>query len=442
MITQKIKKSLKNAIASSIELESSIPVAEQRRILLTQRMAYFICATMLIYIPLGIYSGRDILLYSLIFSFLFFVGIIILIHRRKFLLGKILLCTEPVIHLILIELTQGGRLHLFNIVFIATPFILFNFKNEKIYPILLGIVNTLSVVICEFVIRYPEYNPFVKNPVPWELEYANWIFACLINLSLVSLLALTNSQNEDKIIESLHETKKLNQEIASREEELKQNLEELQAMQESLVREKESTAYKSALFSVAAKANEQLLIQKNPSEVIQFILRTVGQTLGLERGYYFERDSFEESEVATVSQKIEWVVSPEFSAVDNPAMYQVPISVFSDFYTVIAKNQIYHAVVNDLPSGEFKDILVSMGIKALIVAPVFVQERFHGFVGWNLYTRDKVFSIDEVNIVYSLSYSLSVALQNIQNELQIQQKNQELIAREEELKQNLEELHA
>ncbi|MCS7078336.1 MAG: PAS domain-containing protein, partial [Bacteroidia bacterium] len=297
----------------------------------------------------------------------------------------------------------------------------------------------------------------------WWLEYINWITACIMVLVLISVLAFTNNENEGYLLQLLEETKKLsqdltqtaedaiqaeaklqkvNQELASREEELRQNLEELQATQESLVKEKESTAYKSELFSVVAKANEKLLTQKEPLEVVEFILSTVGKVLKMDRGYYFERDSFEDTEVITVSQKLEWAKSGEFAVIDDPQMHNLPISVFNEFYPTIAKNQVYQAIVKDLPSGEFKDILLSQSIKSLIVSPVFVENKFYGFIGWDDCFEERIFTEDEVNAVYSLSSSLSSALQNIRNQMQIQQKNQELIAREEELKQNLEELQA
>ncbi|MDW8348348.1 MAG: ATP-binding protein, partial [Bacteroidia bacterium] len=235
---------------------------------------------------------------------------------------------------------------------------------------------------------------------------------------------------------------KLNQELASREEELRQNLEELQTTQESLVKEKESTAYKSELFSAVAKANEKLLAQKNPSEVVEFILSTVGKVLKMDRGYYFERDSFSDDEIITISQKLEWTQSGVCGIINDPQMHHLPISLFDEFHTSIAKNQIFQAVVKDMKPSILKDIQVAQNTKSLIVSPIFMENKFYGLIGWDNCNYERVFSEDELNMVYALSYSLSVALQNIQNELQIQQKNQELIAREEELKQNLEELHA
>ncbi|MCS7029329.1 MAG: hypothetical protein NZ519_11255, partial [Bacteroidia bacterium] len=298
-----------------------LSLVEQKRIVITSRIALSGTILLLFYVPILAYLKQWDFLLIIIFTTIVFLIIGMLNKNGKHFIAKLLLSIEPIIHIFFVQLTQGSSVHLYNLVIVSVPFLVFNFKEQRMYCIAISLLNILCVAFCEFVNFYPQYNPFGRQePLVWWFEYINWVGACIMVLVLVSILAFTNNENESYLLQLLEETKKLsqelaqtaedaiqaeaklqkaNQELASREEELRQNLEELQATQESLVKEKESTAYKSELFSVVAKANEKLLTQKEPLEVVEFILSTVGKVLKMDRGYYFERDSFEESEVAT-----------------------------------------------------------------------------------------------------------------------------------------------
>lgn len=242
-------------------------LVEQKRIILTSKIAIIGAAVLLFYIPFTAILKRYEFLFAIIFTFLNFILVIALNNRNKHFLAKFLLCFEPIIHIFFVELTQGNSVHLYNIVIIFVPFIVFDFKKERQYSIALAILNFISIAFCQLVVFYPELNPFAKEPPIWWFEYLDWVTAPITTLALVLVISNTNSQNEQKLLQINEQAKiltdelqqtvqnlilsentlekqkseleKLNQELASREEELRQNLEELQATQESLIKEKQ-----------------------------------------------------------------------------------------------------------------------------------------------------------------------------------------------------------
>ncbi len=238
----------------------NFPISEQKKIILTSKMAIIGASVLLFYIPLTIILKRYEFLFAAIFTFLNFILVIALNNRNKHFFAKFLLCFEPIIHIFFIELTQGNSVHLYNMVIIFVPFVVFDFKKEKQYSITFALLNFISIAFCQLVVFYPELNPFVKRPPVWWFEYLDWITSPIVILALILVISNTNSQNEERLASTLEYTKlvynelestlkenleatiqleKLNQELASREEELRQNLEELQATQESLVKEKQ-----------------------------------------------------------------------------------------------------------------------------------------------------------------------------------------------------------
>jgi PAS domain S-box-containing protein len=642
---------------------------EQKRITLTTRIAFAGTILLLFYVPIITILKNWDFLSIILFTTLIFISVLILNRSGKHFLAKLLLCIEPIIHILFVELREGNSVHLYNFAISSIPFLIFSFNTHRIYIIITSLLNIFCVAICQLVVFYPEFNPFIKQSPIWWFEYINWVTGFFMCLVMSAIFRYTSDEYEKKLMETITESDKLlkdleeaareamlseikseklnqelisreeelrqnleelqatqeallkeklyaeqmkerfqgaiegtndgiwdwdlktnyvfyspkwksmlgyteedlknelntfselthpdhiqrvfaevqaymegkiskyeveipmktkegnyrwilskgtvlrdekgmpyrmlgshtditerkeqqekleklnreliareielkknleentytqeqlimqsqalmavrkkletqNQELVTREEELKQNLEELHTTQEALLKEKESTSYKSTLFQIVAKANETLLSEKNWQYVIETTLSSIGKVLTVDRGYFFERDETSNKEIITVSQKMEWARSGEFAVIDDPQMHNLPIGLFQEFYSVLSKNQIFQAIVQNMPHSELKQILLSQDIKSLIVAPIFIENEFYGFIGWDDCTQERVFSPDELNAVYSLAYSLSSALQNIRNEQQIQQKNQELIAREEELKQNLEELHA
>ena len=81
---------------------------------------------------------------------------------------------------------------------------------------------------------------------------------------------------------------------------------------------------------------------------------------------------------------------------------------------ILSQGKCINATVSDL-SQEEQLLLKAHGVKSLFVAPVFIQNEFWGYVGFDDYNNEKIFSEDEVSILNSSSLLIANAL--VRNEM-------------------------
>ncbi|MDR0598818.1 MAG: response regulator [Treponema sp.] len=76
----------------------------------------------------------------------------------------------------------------------------------------------------------------------------------------------------------------------------------------------------------------------------------------------------------------------------------------------LARGETFQALTKDLPQKQ-KEVMENRGIVSMLIIPVFLQDYFWGFVGFDDYRQERSFSHDETNILHSGSLLIANALQ-------------------------------
>ncbi|MCC5945923.1 MAG: PAS domain S-box protein, partial [Bernardetiaceae bacterium] len=253
------------------------------------------------------------------------------------------------------------------------------------------------------------------------------------------IIAMVHNISERKQAEQLIQQQ--NKALQASEEELKQNLASLQILQKSLVKAEEKAVYKSQLLGAIAKANEHLVVEKDWFGALSKSMEYIGTAMKVDRVYYFENSKDPETQVLLTSQKIEWVRNGIAQEIDNPQLQQLPIETFGALTEKLTKNEFYEAIVSEISSNDaLKKLLQSQGIKTIMLLPIFVLGEFYGFIGFDDCTQNRSASDEEIAILKSLASSLVATLQRIKAQNAVLEQNDKLLASEEELTQNLEQL--
>jgi len=80
----------------------------------------------------------------------------------------------------------------------------------------------------------------------------------------------------------------------------------------------------------------------------------------------------------------------------------------------LSSGNYINAIVRDLPQEE-RDLLTLSGILSILVVPIFIKDRFWGFVGFDDCHRERIFTKEEESILHSAS--LMIANSFIRNEM-------------------------
>lgn len=175
--------------------------------------------------------------------------------------------------------------------------------------------------------------------------------------------------------------------------------------------------YKSEILSSIAKTTEKLLKSSSLNEIFQESMGYIGDATKVDRLYYFEND------IATnlLSQRLEWTSKEELKEIDNPDLQNIPHDLYPEFMSALLQKKPYQAIVNEIPEGNFKSILQEQKILSILILPIFIKQVFHGFIGFDDCTTERIWGSDEINILQTFTNNIASTIERINSEKTIKE---------------------
>lgn len=168
--------------------------------------------------------------------------------------------------------------------------------------------------------------------------------------------------------------------------------------------------YQNNLLNTITEVIGYLFKEENWGDVCDAAFKLIGEAVQVDRIYLFENFENPISGEKFTSQKFEWVnkgINPEIA---NPALQHVPLEVFTDLFKCLESNQAFMGIVSQLEDENLKNILEIQGIKSLLIFPLFVENNFWGFVGFDDCTLERVWKQSETNFLKTFSSNLASAI--------------------------------
>jgi PAS domain S-box-containing protein len=168
---------------------------------------------------------------------------------------------------------------------------------------------------------------------------------------------------------------------------------------------------KEQMLEAVASANKALILNTNIIEAISEGIRDLGFAAGADRCYLFE-NSFDDSiNKFVTSQKFEWNSGSAEPQIENPDLQGVPFSAVHDFLGPMMNRVPLNAIVNQLPEGGgLRLALEAQDIVSVLLMPIYIDDYFWGFVGFDDCRNEKLWSDSEVNLLSSLAASIASAI--------------------------------
>lgn len=168
---------------------------------------------------------------------------------------------------------------------------------------------------------------------------------------------------------------------------------------------------KEKMLEAIASANKALILNTNIVEAISEGIRDLGIAAGADRCYLFENSFDDTLNEFVTSQKFEWNSGSAEPQIDNPDLQNVPFSAVYDFLEPMVQRVPLNAIVNQLPEGGgLRLSLEAQDIVSVLLMPIYVDDFFWGFIGFDDCRNEKLWSEGEVNLLSSLAASISSAL--------------------------------
>jgi PAS domain S-box-containing protein len=169
-------------------------------------------------------------------------------------------------------------------------------------------------------------------------------------------------------------------------------------------------ARRDRLLQSVARCAALLLEMPNLSQAMQGALEILGEATGVDRVYLFENHDHPQSHVLVASQRYEWAREGVSVQIDNPDLQNMSYEhQFRRWYDLLANREAVQGLVRDAPQTE-RGVLEAQGILSLLVVPIFIEDRFWGFIGFDDCHIERVWSDNDSSILAAAADMIGSAI--------------------------------
>lgn len=169
---------------------------------------------------------------------------------------------------------------------------------------------------------------------------------------------------------------------------------------------KEKNIIQERILRSSIDFTRELLTNNNLDEALSNGLQMIGNAAKVDRVYYWENNYCEDTKEWKTSQRLEWCQDNIETQIDNPELQNVLFEDSIDFMGTLAQNKSFNAHVKDMKDGEntTKRMLERQGILSILVIPIFIEDNFEGFIGFDSCETEKDWSEIEISLLKSFVF--------------------------------------
>jgi len=171
--------------------------------------------------------------------------------------------------------------------------------------------------------------------------------------------------------------------------------------------------FKSNLLSALSSCTEKFLLSKTTEQMFQETYNIIGRAAKVDHMYYYEKDPV----YNTVFQKYKW--SREGVTHQITPLRHMSEDNLKEIFEAAKHKKILNTLTRHLNEGFFKTLLINNEIKSILILPLYINDLFTGFIGFDDCFKEKRWSDDEINIFQVLANNISSALERNRNETKI-----------------------
>jgi len=166
---------------------------------------------------------------------------------------------------------------------------------------------------------------------------------------------------------------------------------------------------RDAILEAMAFIAGNLVVETDTARALEQFVTRLGQSTGVSRCYIFE-NSFDTDGHRLCSQRFEWVADGVESYLDAPNMVNLPYDELGDrLEVVLLSGDAYQGKVKDLSKAE-RVVFTEQGILSIALVPVFVQQTFWGFIGFDDCVLERHWSPAEIDALKAGAGILGAAI--------------------------------
>lgn len=185
---------------------------------------------------------------------------------------------------------------------------------------------------------------------------------------------------------------------------------------------KEKNEIKDRILYSYMDFTQELLTNEDHYSALSNGLEMLGNATQVDRVYYWENHFDKELKKWFTSQKFEWCLDKSKQEINNPKLQNISFEDVGDFIGILSQNKTFSAHVKDISKKKYKtrQILEDQAILSVLVIPVFVEDEFRGFIGFDSYNFEREWTEVEISLLNSfvLLYEKTIERRNLGRDLE------------------------
>ncbi|HWK02232.1 MAG TPA: response regulator [Puia sp.] len=185
---------------------------------------------------------------------------------------------------------------------------------------------------------------------------------------------------------------------------------------------REKLKKKDQLLQAVAQATHSLLINTDMDQAITESIQILGIKAIVNRVYVFQNHFDMDQQQWLTSETHEWTENPADRRMEsNPFVTNLPFESIKKIIEPLQANQPFLSYFSKEEDPQLRAIYERSNILSSVAVPIFLKDKFWGFVGFDEFKKEREWSEAEFSILRSYASSLAAAIERKQIEVELVQ---------------------
>lgn len=167
---------------------------------------------------------------------------------------------------------------------------------------------------------------------------------------------------------------------------------------------------KKKMLSAIASASQELLINKRLEDALLFGLKELGESINADHVYIYENSIDYETGIPRCTRTLEWAPEGEENVMDEDEKPTYRLDEIPELIVPLIDNHPLNTYTREIPESLIKSILESKGVMSLLIIPIYTNDVFWGFLGFDDFHDERTWTEAEIALIQSFAVSIANAM--------------------------------
>ena len=164
---------------------------------------------------------------------------------------------------------------------------------------------------------------------------------------------------------------------------------------------------KNLLFGIS-NANNHLLKEISIDVALNLCITAIGKSQEIDRCYIFKNEA--ENQDLKLYYVYEWCNEGIDSYLGNPNLNGISYDDFPGLYSTLSKDESFYGLVKESDNKLFVESMEMQGIKSYLFTPIFSENKFWGFIGYDDCKTEKKWIVEHVYALHTVAKNIGIRL--------------------------------